>query len=272
MATETFIGDVRIRSTDPVIVVGGQSPEGADEIPDAPPPRPPIDLAGPVTIKLDGDGREITIGGNPTSGSTATIHLNGKNGDITVRDSAGNPVFRFINRFALLEIGGTGNEGDIRVRNNADEVTIHLDGNSGDIKLIGADCAEQFDVLESERIEPGSVLVIDDNGQLAPCRMAYDSRVAGVVSGANGLSPGIILDNRSTPNNRAPIALSGKVYCWVDAQYGPIKIGDLLTTSATPGMAMKADDPLQAFGAVIGKALQPVYSGRGMIPILVALQ
>jgi hypothetical protein len=58
----------------------------------------------------------------------------------------------------------------------------------------------------------------------------------------------------------------------VDAQYSSIDVGDLLTTSPTPGHAMKASDPLRAFGAVIGKALRPLGSGRGLIPILIALR
>jgi hypothetical protein len=66
--------------------------------------------------------------------------------------------------------------------------------------------------------------------------------------------------------------LSGTAYCQVDARQEPIQVGDLLTTSATPGHAMKASDPLQAFGAVIGKALQPLPAGTGLIPILLALQ
>jgi hypothetical protein len=63
-----------------------------------------------------------------------------------------------------------------------------------------------------------------------------------------------------------------KVYCKVDAQYGPVEVGDLLTTSPTPGHAMKASDLLKAFGAVIGKALRPLASGQELIPILIALQ
>ena len=51
-----------------------------------------------------------------------------------------------------------------------------------------------------------------------------------------------------------------------------IEIGDLLTTSPTPGHAMKADDPLKAFGTVIGKALRPLAAGQGLLPILIALQ
>jgi hypothetical protein len=45
-----------------------------------------------------------------------------------------------------------------------------------------------------------------------------------------------------------------------------------LTTSPTPGHAMKAVDALKAFGAVIGKALKPLDRGVDMIPILVTLQ
>jgi hypothetical protein len=52
----------------------------------------------------------------------------------------------------------------------------------------------------------------------------------------------------------------------------PIEVGDLLTTSSCSGHAMKASDPFRAFGAVIGKALRPLASGRGKIPVLVALQ
>jgi hypothetical protein len=69
-----------------------------------------------------------------------------------------------------------------------------------------------------------------------------------------------------------PLALLGKVYCRVDAQYAPVEIGDLLTSSPTQGHAMKASDPSLAFGAVIGKALRRQESGRGLIPILITLQ
>jgi hypothetical protein len=95
--------------------------------------------------------------------------------------------------------------------------------------------------------------------------------VAGVVSGAGEYKPGIVLDRRGN-GNRVPVALVGKVYCQVDAEFAAIAVGDLLTTSATPGHAMRATNPLEAFGAVIGKALRPLASGRGLIPILVALQ
>jgi hypothetical protein len=71
---------------------------------------------------------------------------------------------------------------------------------------------------------------------------------------------------------QVPIALVGKAHCKVDAELSPIEVGDLLTTSAKPGYAMKASDPLKAFGAVIGKALRPLATGEGLIPVLVCLQ
>ena len=142
----------------------------------------------------------------------------------------------------------------------------------GDVILTGADCAEEFEVAEAAEIEPGTVVVLDQDGALHQSHQAYDKRVAGVISGAGDYRPGLILDRRQSQDYRVPVALVGKVYCKVDAQYAPIEVGDLLTTSSTPGHAMKADDPSKAFGSVIGKALRPLEAGQAMIPILIALQ
>jgi hypothetical protein len=141
-----------------------------------------------------------------------------------------------------------------------------------DVVLTGGDCAEDFDVVSSDSIEPGSVMVLDDDGLLVESEKAYDNRVAGVISGAGDYKPGIVLDKKQGSARRLPVALVGKVYSKVDAEWAPVAVGDLLTTSATPGHAMKAVDPIRAFGSVIGKALRPLRAGRGLIPILVALQ
>lgn len=143
---------------------------------------------------------------------------------------------------------------------------------TGDIQLTNADCAEDFTIGANLSVEPGTVMVLGDEGVLFPSQNAYDKRVVGVVSGAGGYKPGIVLDRKEADGNRQPIALLGKVCCKVDAQYGAIEVGDLLTTSPTPGHAMKAADPMQAFGAVIGKALCLIREGQAVIPILIALQ
>ena len=158
----------------------------------------------------------------------------------------------------------------------------YLDGNAcvakdltvnGDILLPGADCAEQFDSAGEQRIEPGMVVVIDEaSGGLRVSSSEYDCKVAGVVAGAGAFRPGIVLDSSPVEGHRLKVSLMGKVYCKVDAGPAAIQVGDLLTSSANPGHAMRAIDRERAFGAVIGKALGALPSGEGLIPILVTLQ
>jgi hypothetical protein len=153
---------------------------------------------------------------------------------------------------------------------------VHVTKNlsvDGDIILTGAaDCAEDFDIANADLSEPGTVMVLGEEGALYPSQSAYDKRVVGVVSGAGDYRPGIVLDKQHTCGNRKPISLLGKVFCKVDASSAPVSVGDLLTSSDMPGYAMKAVDPATAFGAVIGKALRPLKEGQGLIPILVTLQ
>jgi hypothetical protein len=141
-----------------------------------------------------------------------------------------------------------------------------------DIALAGADCAEEFEVVRVDDAQPGSVMSLDEHGLLRPSCTAYDRNVAGILSGAGEYRPGVVLDRQAGQTNRAPLALVGKTYCLVDAAFAPIQAGDLLTTSPTPGHAMKALDRERAFGAVIGKAMRPLAAGRGLIPVLIALQ
>lgn len=163
--------------------------------------------------------------------------------------------------------------GDIDVGKNV-RITGNLDvtGPGSDIRITNMDCAEDFDVCESSSAEPGSVMIFNDEGQLSLCARAYDKRAAGVISGAGSFKPAIVLGSQPALANRRPIALIGRVYCKVDAQYGAIEVGDLLTTSPTPGHAMAATEASRALGSVVGKALQSLSTGLGCIPILVGLQ
>jgi hypothetical protein len=160
-------------------------------------------------------------------------------------------------------------EGDVAVTGS---ITV-----TGDIVLANADCAEDFDLSPVDgptgtEVQLGMVVVLDHHGTLCASTHPYDKRVAGVVSGAGDYKPGVILDRNASSQPRVPVALLGKVYCHVDAADHPIEVGDLLTTSARPGHAMKASDPAKAFGAVLGKALRSLSAGQGLIPVLVALQ
>jgi hypothetical protein len=196
----------------------------------------------------------------------SSTNWDGVHGDSS---AAGHAGVSGVNQAGGIGVYGasTGNAGQFM---GAVLITGNLTVN-GDVFLPGADCAEQFDLVGAQSLEPGTVVVIDSGGALRESMHAYDKKVAGVVSGAGEYKPSIVLD-RSARSDRVPVALVGKVYCKVDAQFCPIEVGDLLTTSPTPGHAMKADDPRKAFGAIIGKALRPVAEGQGLVPILVALQ
>ena len=139
----------------------------------------------------------------------------------------------------------------------------------------GADLAEPFDVLDRASVQPGMVMAIDpaNAGALRVARHAYDRTVAGVASGANGVRPGIQLKQSGTAaDGSVPLALTGRCYCLVDASFGAIEPGDLLTTSTTPGHAMKVTDHERARGAVIGKAMTGLTAGKGHVLVLVSLQ
>jgi hypothetical protein len=151
--------------------------------------------------------------------------------------------------------------------------SVHISGDllvDGDVQLKGGDLAEQFELVGRLPAEPGTVVIIAGDDKIQACDMPYDRRVAGVISGTDGYRPNIVLDQRPAGNRRA-LALTGKVWCKIDADPARIEIGDMLTTSALPGHAMKAVEPHKAFGSIIGKALQPLDVGQGMIPILIAL-
>jgi hypothetical protein len=217
------------------------------------------DKTGRDSISLDGGYKNIKF--LDSFSGKLRISLQGTNSTIWLFDDAGNNSI-FVN--------GTGRQ--VTLQDSRGITTITLDGNTGDISLNGADCAEEFDTLQSEGVEPGDVMIIEEDDKLRQSSESYDKRVVGVISGAGTCKPGIVLDRKYSQTNRKPVALMGKVYCKVDAQSSPVRVGDLLTTSSTPGHAMKASDPARAFGAVIGKALKPLLEGRKMIPVLVTLQ
>jgi len=136
----------------------------------------------------------------------------------------------------------------------------------------GSDLAEKFEVTGN--VKPGRIVSIDPRnaGKLILSRGAYDRQVAGVISGANNLSAGMLLPDLKESENSHPVALSGRVWVYADARNGPIRPGDLLTSSATPGHAMRVVSYKRAQGAIIGKAMSGLRSGRGLVLVLVSMQ
>jgi hypothetical protein len=136
----------------------------------------------------------------------------------------------------------------------------------------GADIVERFNA--SEEVEPGTVMVIDPTspGELMPSAGAYDTKVAGVVSGAGGVNPGLCLSQDGTLDGETLVAMNGRVYVKATAAGGAIQPGDRLTTSDIAGHAMKATNDAKAPGTVIGKAMSGLKSGEGLVLVLVNLQ
>ena len=254
------------------------------------------DTSGGDRIRLNGGSATVQVGGTEQAGYLNVFDANGRGavradgdlawlrvgaqaneGEIYVQDGDDYRTIHLSGDDASLSLGEAGgNDGDVFVHDSDGNRTIHLGGDSGDIVLSNADAAEDFEIVDDERdlAEPGTVMIIDERGALRIARDAYDSRVAGVVSGAGDLQPGLVLgrgEERSRDSHQ-PVALDGRVNCKIDGSHGAIEVGDLLTTSETPGYAMRAEDPEQAFGAVIGKALESHEGGTGTVPILVALQ
>jgi hypothetical protein len=291
--TATF---ARLRGT---MIVGARDAKGEIGI---------MDSMGRTAIHADGDSAKLQLGniGNAgdltlldneakpvltVDGLTASLAIgaDGKAGHIVLRDSVGAETGRLSGKEAGLFLGRKGKAGEIMLLNKRGQSTfavdggngvvsvgtgdkrVVLDGSEGDIKLSGADCAEEFESADPDVAEPGTVVVIAGVSALGQCTVPYDTRVAGVVSGAEGARPGIVLNHGGDGESRVAVALNGRVSCRVDAGFAPIEIGDLLTTSPTRGHAMKADDVGRTHGAILGKALGRLDSGTGMIPVLVSL-
>lgn len=156
-------------------------------------------------------------------------------------------------------------------------VKLHVDGDAqvdGAIYISGgSDLAEGFHIVASEKVEPGTVVSIDPNniGKLIVTNEANDTKVAGVVSGGNGIKAGLIMTQTGTlADGEYPIALTGRVWVKCTTENGAIGVGDLLTTASTPGHAMKADVGYSQ-GAILGKAMSPC-SKENMVLTLISLQ
>ncbi len=214
---------------------------------------------GGIGLQLDGDsGGAGYVSLRNTNGSSRVV-LDGQysygGGQVNVYNSSGS---------ARVLIYGQDSGGDGRVVCDV----LQING--------GSDLSEQFDVKAfRETVTPGAIVCIDPEnpGKLVESSKPYDRTVAGVLSGAGGVKPGMMMGQEGTEaNGTHPVALTGRVYCLVDADQGAIQPGDLITTSATPGHGMKVTDHALAQGAIIGKAMTSLATGKGLVLVLVSLQ
>lgn len=222
-----------------------------------------------ATLKISSGNKTMHLDGNEIDTAVGTLYLN-KNydGNVTLVTGGGNVGIGTSNPGHKLDINGT-------TRTKVIEITG------------GSDLSEEFDISkphniknyikqkEDFKIEPGMVTCIDPEnpGKLLVSSKAYDRTVAGIISGAGGVQPGMLMGQKgSEADGEYPVALTGRVYCKADATLGRIQPGDLLTTSDTPGYVMKVSDYERSHGATIGKAMSSLDKGKGLVLILVSLQ
>jgi len=147
---------------------------------------------------------------------------------------------------------------------------VHIAGN---LFTNGADFAETIAVNGTKSgYAAGDVLVIDQsaNRQLTRTAKPYSTLVAGIYSSRPGVLAGSRMEKG--PTSDVPLAVVGIVPCKVTAENGAIQAGDLLVTSSKAGYAMRGTNRKKMMGAVLGKALQPLPKGDGVIQVLVTLQ
>lgn len=176
----------------------------------------------------------------------------------------------------------------LKKSDGSSSITLDADyAGTGDGRIIcdeirlngGSDFAEYFDVIPdhetNQEIEPGTLVSIhpENPGKLMPCSESYDKKVAGVISGANGIDPGLTMgQDQSIASGDYPVALSGRVYVKATNTNGNIEPGDFLTSSSKTGYAMKVKKLKKAKGAIIGKAMTSLDTPEGFVLLLVSLQ
>lgn len=217
-----------------------------------------------------------TGSGNSAGSRKFMIRDVGNGSDRFVIDASGNVGIGTTAPAAKLDVIGTTRTQVLQITGGSDIAEPYNVHSGYETTAAPNTPSAEQDASTQLEVEPGMVVSIDPNhvGELRIAGRAYDSTVAGIVSGANGVNVGLTLTQAgSVADGKHPIAMTGRVWCFVDADAnGAIQAGDLLTTSDTPGHAMKATDRERMTGAVIGKAMSSLDSGRGLVLVLVNLQ
>ena len=245
-----------------------------------------IETSGPDTILF------LNENNNLKTQSSLRVQSPGSNGDIRLRafdnpqlllrDSDGHENFQL-----FTSLNGSGAAILMSDIVNGDTNTIRLVTNfsgTNDARVVtdeiqingGSDLAEMFEVNDhASEIQPGLLVSLDENspGELKITQQSYDKKIAGIISGANGVKPGILMGQKgSSAFGDDLITLSGRTYVKANNLGGPIKVGDFLTSSPVKGEAMRARNARKARGSIIGKAMTPLEAGSDFVLVLVNLQ
>jgi hypothetical protein len=213
--------------------------------------------SGVLGISLAPKGAGVSGQANSSTGVSGVTNGSSGVGGYFDNTAAGNILIGAVNGTHKFRVDGTGKG--------------YFDGGT---VTGGADFAESVAIAGDRALRgPGDLLVVDSSAtrQLALSSEPYSTLVAGIYS----TKPGVLATPHSINEvaaNEIPLAIVGIVPCKVSAENGPIQPGDLLVSSSTPGHAMKGTDRSRMLGAVVGKALEPLSEGKGVIQVLVTLQ
>ncbi|HMO65792.1 MAG TPA: hypothetical protein PKE47_11340 [Verrucomicrobiota bacterium] len=249
-----------------------------------------IDQTGAVGINTANPKRLVHVGSPSRDFSNDEVHVEA---GISIQDRDKEFVVTPANgeRWVLYAQGGSirwwsgqdvwflDNGGNLRLTGRINAAGATFDSNVSVRELEirgGSDLAERFTPTpEATDLKPGMVVSYSSDGsqRILASTVPYDRAVCGIVSGGDGINPGVSLGQAGPPaDGSLPVAHAGRVRCLADATYGPIAVGDLLTSSATLGHAMKADLGAESRGTIIGKATSGLESGRGWVWVHVMLQ
>ena len=189
---------------------------------------------------------------------------------------AATTYFRSDNGYAWY-MGGVHHDGQNNPGGGTRQMRLDFNGNlfvRGTVSGGGADFAEML--LAQDGAEPGDVLAIGADGRLVLSTEPYQDSLAGIYSTRPGLLGGAADGEDLT--GKIPLAVAGVIPVKVTDENGPIAPGDALTSSSTPGRAMKATKirigkaAFYPSGVILGKALESHTDGEGVIQALVVLQ
>ena len=245
--------DLLVRASDGHVGIATGAPEAA------------LHIAGTADSQLSPLGHGLLVTGDVT-GTNITMDQN----EIMARDGSSASELSLNREGGDVLIAAAG-AGRVGIGTSTPATTLDVDGA---ITIRGgADIVETFE-SSCGVLEPGTVVAIDPDrqGMLMCSVVAYDTKVAGVVSGAGGVNPGLLLGQDELFAGDTKVAMTGRVYVKCSTENGPIVPGDRLTTATLGGHAMKVTDGARSVGAVIGKAMSSLESGSGLVLVLVNLQ
>jgi len=227
-------------------------------------------------------GALTRIGFNVYSNSTSFAVVNSSAGGLAIQSDTRNGITAptlqfssFTNAPVKTDVMTLTQDGNMGLGTTAPVSRLHVAGNitvDGNINAKYQDVAEW--VPSTQKLQAGTVVVLDKRhaNHVSASTIAYDTRVAGVVSAQPGLTLG------EAGEGKALVATTGRVKVKVDATRAPIEIGDLIVTSDVEGVAMKSEPislggrHMHAPGTIIGKALESLEKGKGEILVLLSLQ